>query len=229
MSGMRNQVGTDDGLNEALQIILAGGVPDRGVFHTRTQDFYHNRALPNTNSTLTFFNEAPQEHVTNWPSQGGLQNDEFFVCTSVEIDILQGYDINGGAVAAASAYGTGQGPYTIAEQIRAALVYGLFSFRVGDKTEIDSFGLSRFPSRGGVHAFASSELDNQAAAAERTLAMVSNGPPEVYNVEERNPAIVIPPNRTCAATMKWQPNIAFEGALVASVVLSGIRCSYANT
>lgn len=171
---------------EAFMQLAKGGLPDPNRYVVVNSNYYHRQAYGTAGANqLTFFNTQYTDGTCNL--QGNtVPTERPMLLQNVRLTV-QDVDVAGARIAAGSAFlwsatasATSPSPFLRAEEIRTILQAGRVTIRVGDLEIVNAFGLTRFPSGGGINADATSAT-NAAATGAYLGANVNNGIPAVFN------------------------------------------------
>jgi len=210
-------------------------VPPQDLIRVTRARYFHRREYPTGGSAqLSFFNDSPNEFISNWPSSNGLQNDQFFILSSLRVKVQTGIVLATGARVAGGAQiaggATATGPTTQAEEIRTIMQNALARLNIGNVKVAEVFGLDSLPGGGGlVFNVGLSNVDSDLAAGRQdSVIAVNNGEANANN------AFVLPrygvvPGRQVKLDIKWPALLTATTAPIIMAEMDGTLFELATT
>ncbi len=179
---MSNIPGLSDTMYTALVNGLQGKFPNNlGAIRCIRRTWSHRVAVGSALAASTqFFNVNSSKGVWNGPPNGTIQNDQFMLCTSAQIQIIAGTAVSGavdadGATSSRAATGSSV-PAVVQEWLKNAHDQGVVSLRVGDFAVLDQVpGLRTFPMPNGPSGFGG--VWGTTSTMEAAISQFNNGGP----------------------------------------------------
>lgn len=180
------------------------------------RQYYHRQTYAAAGQTsLQFFNVAPQDFICNLPVQGSVANDMPFALTSIAVT-MEHLDTAGakvpGAASSAAAATTSLSRF---EEVLAALQGGELEFQINGRSLFRTRDLTMFPSGGGIDGFGATGVTAGAATHG------NNGAPLYANQNVFRAPIVILPGQQIRVNCYWQQALALTTASAIRVTLIG--------